>query len=84
MLRVPSFDSVHQIGRFLADAGYDVTNTTGRLGLAEGLRADFSNLPVLLEKTEGETSVPVLARLFFVGWPVELSLCRRVLPREFF
>ncbi len=83
MLNIPSFDTVHRIGLFLKEAGYDAAHITQQLNLSEGLRADLSNLPVLLGKTEGESVVPVLARLFFVGWPVERALCDRLLPGQF-
>jgi len=83
MLNVPTFETVHDIGLFLADAGYDTANITGQLHLTEGLRADLSNLTVQLEKTNGESLLPVLARLFFVGWPVPADVCRRLLPPQF-
>ena len=83
MLNVPSFETVHRIGLFLKEAGYDAAHITQQLNLSEGLRADLSNLPVLFHKTEGESVIPVLARLFFVGWPVARTLCERVLTAQF-
>jgi methylase of polypeptide subunit release factors len=83
MLRIPSVASVRALGRFLADSGYDAEHLGRQLDLADGLHPNLENLPVLLYKTEGDSALPVLARLFFVGWPSDLEACRRVIPDEY-
>lgn len=83
MLRVSSPAAISSIGKFLRDSGYDVTHLSRDLDLADGLFATEENLQPLLAKTEGSTTISVLARLFFVCWPVEESLCRTALPETF-
>lgn len=80
MLQVTCFDAVHRIGLFLSESRYHAAGITQQLRLSEGLRADLSNLPIVLKKTEGESVLPLLARLFFVGWPAPVELCRRLVP----
>ena len=82
MLRVPSFDSVRAFGEFLAASGYDTEHLGEGLGLSDGLHANRGNLQALLCRTEGDTPLAVLARLFFVAWPSEIEICRRAIPES--
>lgn len=82
MLSVPSFEAVRTFGKFLADSGYDLTQLAHTLDLSDGLFSNLENLQPLLAKTEGEDAIRVLARLLFVGWPVEETLCRKTLPED--
>jgi methylase of polypeptide subunit release factors len=82
MLRTPSFETVRTTGKFLADSGYDVPGLADGLDLTDSLYANLENLAPLLEKTGGDSILPVLARLFFVGWPTDEQLCRRVIPER--
>ena len=82
MLLATPYQDVRSIGRFLADAGYDTHHLATDLDLVEGLFANGENLQPLLMKTEGDGVLPVLARLLFVGYPVEKSRCRRVIPES--
>jgi methylase of polypeptide subunit release factors len=82
MLRVPTFESVRALGRFLVESGYDVEHLGGGLGLGEGLHANRDNLEALLRRTEGDSLPAVLARLFFVAWPSDVERCRRAIPES--
>jgi methylase of polypeptide subunit release factors len=83
MLDAAPFEDIHSLGNFLSGSGYDTQHLSDELDLAEGLYANRENLEPLLLKTEGDDLLRVLARLFFVGWPVEEELCRRVIPASF-
>lgn len=82
MLLVTSPGAIRSIGEFLADSGYDADHMGQALGLNEGLHANLANLRPLLQRTEGDALLAVLARLFFVAWPVKVELCRRVIPER--
>jgi methylase of polypeptide subunit release factors len=79
-LRVPRFEDVAQLGKFLLDSGYDVAHLSGDLALGHSLHANRDNLDVLLERTSSDTRLHVLARLFFVGMPMEGGAVRRHIP----
>ncbi len=83
MVRLASAERVREIGLFLQSSGYDVAHLADQLGLGESLHANLDNLEPMLQRTEGLSLIHVLARLFFVGWPVEAEVCRRVLPDHF-
>ena len=83
MIRVSSPQSVLFIGRFLRENGFDVPHLGHDLDLGDGLYANQENLEPLLARTEGDSTLAVLARLFFVGWPVEEARCRAALPEDF-
>lgn len=78
LLTSPDLD-VRSIGAFLEDSGYTTERLASELDLLEGLYATGENLEPLLLKTEGDALLAVLARLFFVGWPVEEERTR-VIP----
>ncbi len=82
MLSVTSPTAVRGIGKFLTDSGYDADHMGQGMGLSEGLYANLDNLQPLLQRTEGDALLAVLARLFFVAWPVDVELCRRVIPER--
>jgi hypothetical protein len=81
LLSTPEVD-VRRMGDFLRGNGYSTERLSGELELSEGLFATGENLQPLLMKTEGDSLLPVLARLFFVGWPVELERCAKVIPAD--
>ena len=83
MISVPGFDVVQSIGCFLREANYDVSHLRKDLELGDSLHANLDNLEPLLHKTEGDSKLAILARLFFVGWPVDIEVCRRVLSETF-
>lgn len=80
MLRIPSSDQAQTICEFLREASYDAPTLSSELGLESGLHANLDNMAELLRKTKGESARPVLARLFFVGMPSALDVCRTVIP----
>ena len=82
MLSIPSFDSVRSIGQFLHDSNYNAPALSGTFGLEHGLHSNLDNLEALLYKTQGDSPLAVLARLFFVAVPVETSLLTRVVPQD--
>ena len=83
MLRISSLETVLFIGEFLRDSGFDVAHLGSDLGLGDGLYANQENLEPLLARTAGDSRLAVLARLFFVCWPVEEARCRAYLPESF-
>ncbi|MBV9294601.1 MAG: methyltransferase [Acidobacteriaceae bacterium] len=82
MLRVTSFEAVHSLGKFLRDSGYDVAHLGNEFGLEHSLHAKLDNLEPLLYRTSGDTRLHSLARLFFVGVPVAIEICRSLIPEE--
>ena len=64
---------IRSIGTFLSDSGYNTERLAQELELGDGLYATGENLAPLLLKTEGDAVLPVLARLFYVGWPVDAA-----------
>ncbi len=83
MISVALTDTVRQAGQYLRDSGYNYKTLGYELDLSDGLHANHENLEPLLARTDGDSSIAVLARLFFVSWPVGESRCRKVLPAEF-
>jgi len=83
MIRAGATVSIALVGEFLRDSGYDFKHLGHELDLGDGLYANHENLEPLLARTEGDSVIAVLARLFFVSWPVQESRCRAVLPRPF-
>ena len=83
MISVPEFETVSSIGTYLRDSGFDVSHLSDELHLTDGLYANRDNLESLLAKTDGDSVVAILARLFFVCWPVEEARCRAVLSERF-
>lgn len=83
MLRLIHPSTVSYIGQFLRDSGYDVTHLGYGLDLGDGLYASLENLEPLLARTEGDSAIAVLARLFFVSWPVSKTRCRTALSSQF-
>ncbi len=81
LLTSPDLD-VRSIGAFLDNSGYTTEKLASELDLLEGLYATGENLEPLLLKTEGDALLSVLARLFFVGWPVDEERCARVIPES--
>ena len=73
---------VRRIADFLRQSGYCTERLTGELELSEGIFPSGENLAPLLMKTEGDSVLPILARLLFLGWPVEEERCARVIPSE--
>jgi hypothetical protein len=65
---------------FLLQSGYVGDRLTNELGLHAGLFADLTNLHALLARTDNEGRLPFLARLFFVGWPVDAETCQQHVP----
>lgn len=82
MLLAKPANDVRSIGNFLIDSGYNAEQMTDELELVDGLFANGENLEPLLMRTEGDTVLPVLARLFFLSVPVEESCCIRVIPEN--
>lgn len=80
MPRIPSPEIALSIGNFLRDSNYETASLARDLDLDQGLHANLDNLQALLQKTEGPSPLAVLARLFFVGQPRPLSLCRPLIP----
>lgn len=83
MVSVASVPLVSYIGQYLRDAGYDVAHLGHEMDLSDGLYANQENLEPLLAKTEGDGELAVLARLFFVCWPVLESKCQAALRADF-
>ena len=83
MVRLSAHSTVSFIGRFLRDSGYDFSHLGYELGLGDGLYANHENLDPLLARTEGDSPLAVLARLFFVSWPMDAARCRAALSQEF-
>lgn len=83
MVSVLSVSLVSFIGRYLRDAGYDVAHLGHEMDLSDGLYANQENLDPLLAKTEGDGELAVLARLFFVCWPVPEDKCKAIFSGEF-
>lgn len=82
MVRIPSQAPLTSLRDFLLQSGYYFGQLRHELGLSTALHADFSNLAALLERTSGDARLPLLARLFFVGWPVAAELCRKYIPES--
>lgn len=80
MLTAAPLSDIRSIGKFLSDSGYDSKRLAAELDLTDSPFATGENLQPLLTKTEGDSVLSVLARLFFVGGSVEASLCARVIP----
>jgi methylase of polypeptide subunit release factors len=80
MLVIPQQRPLSILHDFLVQSGYTGTNLSHELGLSHGLYADLSNLEPLLERTSDDALLPVLARVFFVGWPTAQDLCRKYIP----
>ena len=83
MIQVSSLPAVASIGQFLRDSGYDVDHLSSDLDLSNSLYANQENLQPLLARTAGDSTLALLARLFFVCWPVPESDCRGRLPEAF-
>jgi hypothetical protein len=83
MIRSGATSAIALAGKFLRDSGYDIQHLGYELDLGDGLYANHENLEPLLAQTEGDSVTAVLARLFFVSWPVEERRCREALGREF-
>jgi methylase of polypeptide subunit release factors len=83
MINVGTPSAVQFVGKFLRDSGYDVRHLGYELDLSDGLFANFENLDPLLARTEGDSVLAILARLFFVSWPVEERRVRSLLPPDF-
>lgn len=83
MIHTGAASSIAFVGKFLRDSGYDLRHLGYDLDLGDGLYANYDNLEPLLARTEGDSVTAVLARLFFVSWPLEESRCRAVLPPSF-
>ncbi len=83
MIAVPSVSLVSSIGSFLKDVNYDVPHLAQGMDLSDGLYANQENLEPLLAKTAGHSTLALLARLFFVCWPVPEAQCRATLPESF-
>jgi methylase of polypeptide subunit release factors len=82
MVHVPFLQTASFIGQFLRDSGYDVDHLSNEFDLGDGLYATLENLEPLLARTEGDSTLAVLARLFFVCWPVTEARCRAALPEQ--
>jgi hypothetical protein len=82
MLRIPYQPSLTVLRDFLLQAGYDSKRLASELGLRSALHANLGNLQPLLERTSGNAALPLLARLFFVGWPAKGELCRKYIPEH--
>src|ERR1700744_3729413 len=80
MLRIPAPLPLSTLREFLLHAGYQSTRLIDEMGLKDTLHANLDNLPPLLERTAGDAVLPILARLFFVGWPTAVELCRKYIP----
>lgn len=80
MIRVPESPPLTILRDFLVESGFVASRLKGGLGLSRSLYADLANLPALLARTSNETRLAVLARLFFVGWPTPVELCKRYIP----
>jgi predicted RNA methylase len=80
MLRIPTQAPISALRNFLFDAGYQASRLISELGLKDNLHANLGNLPPLLERTSADAMLPTLARLFFVGWPTSVVLCRKYIP----
>ena len=80
MLVIPHQQCLSALHDFLLQSGYTSTNLADRLGLTDGLYADLSNLDPLLERTSDDGLLPLLARVFFVGWPITQEICRNYIP----
>jgi methylase of polypeptide subunit release factors len=83
MIRISSSATVGIIGQFLCDSGYDVGPLSHELDLSDGLYANQENLEPLLARTDGDSKLALLARLFFVCWPVQEAQCRIRLTDSF-
>lgn len=84
MLRIPDQPPLSTLRDYLFEADYSNQRLNTEFGLEQGLRADLQNLQPLLERTSGDTLLALLARLFFVGWPVRAQLCQRHLRADIF
>ncbi len=82
MLSIPPQLNLSVFRDFLLKSGYDATHLGDELGLSHGLYGNLGNLEPLLERTSGDAALPVLARLFFVGWPTRDELCRKHIPDD--
>lgn len=80
MLVIPPQLSLSVLRDFLFESGYTSTILSQKLGLSYGLYADLSNLEPLLERTADDDLLPLLARVFFLGWPTAQDLCRKHIP----
>jgi predicted methyltransferase len=82
MPKIPSFEAVRELGEYLVGTGYDLAHVGGQLDLDDLPHGNENNRQILHFKTSGETPIHVLTRLFHAGEPVEIDVCRRVLPIE--
>lgn len=82
MPKTPSFEAVRELGKYLADSGYDLAHIGGQLDLGDLPHGNGKNQQILRFKTSGETPLHVLARLFYAGEPVGADICHNVLPVE--
>lgn len=82
MLRIPHESSLTLLRDFLSEAGYTANRLRSELGLGRGLYANLENLAPLLERTNGDALLPLLGRLFFIGWPAAIDLSRKHIPEQ--
>ena len=80
MPRLIAPDSLRRIGKFFSDSGYTREALRDTLELTELPWRKLRNLHFLLHKTQEETALHQLARIFYLGQPVEEAALRKLIP----
>jgi hypothetical protein len=84
MPRLIAADSLRRIGKFFSDSGYTREALRDTLELTELPWRKLRNLHFLLHKTQEDTVLHQLARIFYLGQPAEEALLRKRIPDAIF